>query len=179
MEEEGEKKTVLLMSLNKRERTQTFKSRRKVPKPRTSEKKKSHKSDLRLYELKTTNKVFLKNRITAFLFSTMRNYTVVQKKKKRTCSRTNSIHTSHTVESTPSRIYLCTTSKKGRGKKLRPFLCVCFVAFRTRYRKKKRDTIVAEEARQQQQQLKKKKKIEKKKKKEHVQQLYTLEEVRK
>ena len=100
-------------------------------------KKKSHKSDLRLYELKTTNKVFLKNRITAFLFSTMRNYTVVQKKKKRTCSRTNSIHTSHTVESTPSRIYLCTTSKKGRGKKLRPFLCVCFVAFRTRYRKKK------------------------------------------
>ena len=36
----GKKKTVLLMSLNKRERTQTFKSRRKVPKPRTSDKKK-------------------------------------------------------------------------------------------------------------------------------------------
>lgn len=137
MEKEGEKKTVLLMSLNKRERTQTFKSRRKVSKPRTSEKK-NHKSDLRLCELKTTNKVFLKNRITASLFSTMRSYTVVQKKNEH--AHVPTPYTQVTQSKAPLHVYTFAQQvRKGGGKKLRPFcVCVCFVAFRTRYRKEKR-----------------------------------------
>lgn len=117
MEEEGEKRQCYWCLLTRENERRPLKAEEKYQNLELQKKKKSHKSDLRLYELKTTNKVFLKESNYRFSFLDNEELHSCPKKKKNEHAHVPTPYTQVTQSKAPLHVYTFAQQvRKGGGK---------------------------------------------------------------